>query len=67
MVAVMFSFSCLARAAETKAERDARMKWFREAHFGMFIHWGLYSVPVGEYKDRKDLGEWFLLETKIVE
>ncbi|MEI6534766.1 MAG: alpha-L-fucosidase [Verrucomicrobiaceae bacterium] len=61
----MFSFSCLAEAAETKTERDARMKWFREAHFGMFIHWGLYSVPGGEYKDRKDLGEWFLLETKM--
>ena len=53
------------RTSETKAERDARMKWFREAHFGMFIHWGLYSVPAGEYKDRKDQGEWFLLATKM--
>ena len=61
----MLSLSCLAGAAETKAERDARMKWFREAHFGMLICWGLYSVPAGEYKDRKDLGEWFLLETKM--
>jgi len=30
---------------ETPAQRDARMKWFREARFGLFIHWGLYSVP----------------------
>jgi len=65
MVAVLLSLSCVAGAAETKSERDARMKWFREAHFGMFICWGLYSVPAGEYKDRKDLGEWFLLETKM--
>ena len=30
---------------ETPAERDQRMKWWREARFGMFIHWGLYAVP----------------------
>ncbi|RYG65398.1 hypothetical protein EON80_17425, partial [bacterium] len=38
------------RAGETKAERDARMKWWREARFGMFIHWGLYSIPGGVWK-----------------
>ena len=37
-------------AQETKAERDARMQWWREARFGMFIHWGIYSVPAGTYK-----------------
>ena len=26
------------------ADRDRRMKWWHEARFGMFIHWGLYSV-----------------------
>jgi alpha-L-fucosidase len=26
------------------ADRDARMKWWHEARFGMFIHWGLYST-----------------------
>ena len=29
---------------ETPAQRDARMQWWREARFGMFIHWGLYSI-----------------------
>jgi hypothetical protein len=33
--------------AETKAEQDARMAWWRDARFGMFIHWGLYAVPAG--------------------
>src|ERR1043165_5132534 len=28
----------------TVADRDRRMKWWREARFGMFIHFGLYSV-----------------------
>ena len=32
--------------------RDDRMRWWREARFGMFIHWGLYS-PAGGYWDGK--------------
>jgi alpha-L-fucosidase len=49
-------------ATETKAQRDARMKWWREAKFGMFIHWGLYSVPAGEYQGKPvgSLGEWIM-------
>ena len=39
-------------AGETKAQRDARMHWWRQARFGMFIHWGLYSVPAGVYQHR---------------
>jgi alpha-L-fucosidase len=30
---------------ETEADRQARMKWWTEARFGMFIHWGLYALP----------------------
>lgn len=50
---------------ETAAERDARMGWFRDARFGMFIHWGVYSVPAGEWEGKKNYGEWFLEETKM--
>jgi alpha-L-fucosidase len=28
---------------ETDAEKDARMKWWQDSRFGMFIHWGLYA------------------------
>src|ERR1051325_5194110 len=35
---------------ETQAQRDARMAWWREARFGMFIHWGAYAVPAGTYR-----------------
>src|SRR5579872_3731315 len=31
-------------AAAGDATRTQRMKWWHEARFGMFIHWGLYSV-----------------------
>jgi alpha-L-fucosidase len=50
---------------ESQAERDARMAWFRDARFGMFIHWGVYSVPAGEWNGNKGYGEWFLEETKM--
>jgi alpha-L-fucosidase len=38
------------------------MKWWREARFGMFIHWGLYDVPAGEYNGQrsKRIGEWIM-------
>ena len=37
---------------------DARMAWWREARFGMFIHWGLYSILAGEWMGRTDHAEW---------
>ncbi len=52
-------------APETKQQRDARMAWFREAKFGLFIHWGVYSVPAGEWRGQKDYGEWFLEQTHM--
>ncbi|HLE32714.1 MAG TPA: rhodanese-like domain-containing protein, partial [Bacteroidota bacterium] len=30
---------------ESAEEHDARMRWWREARFGLFIHWGLYAIP----------------------
>src|SRR5258708_2320478 len=47
---------------ETPAERDQRMHWWREARFGMFIHWGLYAVPAGDYNGlrSKNIGEWIM-------
>lgn len=34
---------------ETATERDARMAWWRDARFGMFVHWGLYSGLAGTW------------------
>lgn len=36
----------------------ADMTWWREARFGMFIHWGLYSILGGEWGSRTDYAEW---------
>ena len=30
---------------ETEARKIQRMKWWTDARFGMFIHWGLYALP----------------------
>jgi alpha-L-fucosidase len=52
--------------ASTK-EKDERMEWWREARFGMFIHWGVYAVPAGTYKGQKinRIGEWIMNRGKI--
>ena len=49
--------------AETPAQHDQRMAWWREARFGMFIHWGLYAIPAGEWKGKHvppGGGEWIM-------
>lgn len=43
---------------ESPADKDKRMEWWRDARFGMFIHWGLYAVPAGEWKGQTNYGEW---------
>ena len=37
-----------------------RLEWFRDAKFGMFIHWGIYSELAGIYGDKTDGGEWMM-------
>ncbi len=50
---------------ETPAERDARLEWWREARFGLFIHWGLYAVPAGTHGSETDYGEWIMTSAQI--
>jgi alpha-L-fucosidase len=45
-------------SSETKAQKEQRMKWWEDARFGLFIHWGLYSVPAGEWKGDTTHAEW---------
>ena len=52
---------------EKTGARDARMKWWREARFGMFIHWGLYAVPAGTWQGKRidGIGEWIMDSANI--
>ncbi|MBN2295182.1 MAG: alpha-L-fucosidase [Pirellulales bacterium] len=38
---------------ETNQQIDERMRWWRDAKFGIFIHWGLYSIPAGEWNGER--------------
>lgn len=53
--------------AETPAEYAARMAWFNEARFGMFIHFGVYSAAAGMWNDKPvpGAGEWLESGGKI--
>jgi alpha-L-fucosidase len=44
------------------ASHDEKMAWFREAKFGLFIHWGLYCIPAGEWQGKRvpGIGEWIM-------
>jgi alpha-L-fucosidase len=49
------------------AVREQRLAWFHEAKFGLFIHWGLYAIPAGEWKGRPvaGIGEWIMNRAQI--
>jgi len=50
-LSVAFASLCMAQNSNSSAEsrqNDARMQWWKDAKFGMFIHWGIYSVPSGK-------------------
>lgn len=53
--------------AQKTINQDERMQWWRDARFGMFIHWGLYSIPAGEWKGKEypGIGEWIMKSAKI--
>jgi alpha-L-fucosidase len=53
--------------AQKAFTNDERMEWWREARFGMFIHWGVYSLPAGMWDGRKigGIGEWIMNRAKI--
>jgi alpha-L-fucosidase len=78
LVSVFFLFSCtdgkitaqkewIDPLNETVEQRDARMEWWRDARFGLFIHWGVYAVPAGTYRGERiaGIGEWIMRNAKI--
>lgn len=52
--------------AQQPADSTAHMDWWKEAKFGMFVHWGLYSVTAGNWKGKPAKGyEHFMLHERI--
>lgn len=42
-----------------------RMDWWRDARFGLFIHWGLYAIPAGEWNNQTNHAEWIRTTAEI--
>jgi alpha-L-fucosidase len=56
------------QAPPTKDPASAeRLKWFHEAKYGLFIHFGLYAIPAGEWKGKRipGIGEWIMNRAQI--
>src|SRR2546429_7255080 len=64
---VLLAVMMQAQSAESPAARDARMAWWRDARFGMFIHWGAYAVAAGTYKGERipAIGEWIMSRAHV--
>ena len=65
MLSVLLMAASLTGGAQTPAPTPDKMEWFREAKFGMFIHWGIYTELAGIYGDKTDGGEWMMHSKQI--
>lgn len=55
------------RGQRPGAQKETRLNWWREARFGMFIHWGLYAIPAGIWNgiEVPGIGEWIQHQVRI--
>jgi alpha-L-fucosidase len=71
LIAVLISSQAIAQKdylKESKVDKNKRMEWWKDGTFGMFIHWGLYSVPAGRYQgkvSKAECAEWIMNDEKI--
>ncbi|MEI6143579.1 MAG: alpha-L-fucosidase, partial [Mariniphaga sp.] len=68
LFSILLSLSLLAQngdGAAASKQNDPKMQWWKDAKFGMFIHWGIYSVPAGKWNDKTIYGEWIMHQAKI--
>jgi len=60
-------FSCNIQEKKAPLTKEENLEWWKDARFGMFIHWGLYALPAGEWKGEKipGISEWIMLRGRI--
>ena len=54
-------------SGQVEAARAERLAWFHQAKYGLFIHWGLYAIPAGEWKGKRipGIGEWIMNRARV--
>jgi len=64
---LMVNASPTMQQEKEKIAQDQKVKWFRDAKFGMFIHWGLFAEQAGIYNEKRYYGisEWVQARAKI--
>jgi alpha-L-fucosidase len=65
---ILLSSIGFSQTVSNQITQDKKMEWWREARFGMFIHWGVYAVPGGVYKgfeQKRGGAEWIMNRMKI--
>lgn len=67
---LLLFISTIPVSAQVHSSREERVKWFTDARFGMFIHWGLYSAAEGIWKGERlrngnNYAEWIRYRNRI--
>jgi len=67
LVVAIICLSLSEGLAQTTLTNEQRLQWFRDAKFGLFIHWGLYALPAGEWKGIVYPGasEWIMYRAQV--
>jgi alpha-L-fucosidase len=67
IASIIFAISTVHGQLNDSIAEANKMKWWKDAKFGMFIHWGVYSALGGTYEGKKipGIGEWIMNTAKI--
>ena len=68
LLILIIGLDSFSQVSTSQIAKDKKMDWWREARFGMFIHWGVYAVPAGNYhgfQQKKGGAEWIMNRMKI--
>src|SRR5881397_4034327 len=67
LAVLQITASAQTRQAAPNPAKEKRLEWFREAKYGLFIHWGLYAIPAGEWQGKRSLGlgEWVMNRSQV--
>jgi alpha-L-fucosidase len=72
LLSLLLFFNIYSVSAQPASNPNEKVKWFTDARFGMFIHWGLYSAAEGIWKGERlrngnNYAEWIRYRNRISE